>query len=150
MDDLSPLIAASVNKNIYYLQQMGINIWQMRDIKPKRRILILVSSNYKQQKISKSAKNLLENMLASTAINRADFEVVFVDSATDIENIGFQKYTVVMLMGEDLFIDKRLEKQIHKSKLPLVTVLHPSHLLANPIDKKKAYLALCKLDFSYV
>ncbi len=131
-------------KNLYYLQQMGIDVWTMRDI--KRKVLILIASDDSHQELSESARNLLENMLASTSIKRVDFELLYVNASFDIKNIDLKLYKLLLVMGEDILIGKL----IAKNKLPLIQILHPNYLLINPIDKRKAHLSLCELEKNYV
>ena len=134
----------------YYLQQMGIDIWKIRDIKSKEKILVMVSS----EDLSVPARRLLDNMLLSTQFKRKDFEILYVNPSTEIDKIELGIYKALIVVGEDIpMISSKYSSDNYRQAgldLTIIKILHPDHLLLHPIDKSKAYIALRKLELDYV
>lgn len=142
------------DKNIYYLQQMGIDVWKLRNLKKK--ILVLIFPFAKQLELARNAQNLLENILTSTRIKRADFELMFVKEAPSLDakfvenfdyffknnRIDLQQYNAVILMGENLEINDIFQATMQKLGVLVIKTFHPYHLLTNPQDKRLVYLSL--------
>lgn len=131
----------------YYLQELGIDIWQLREIKKK--IMVLIANLTEDQSLSLLAKNLLENILTSTQVERKDFELIFVNDSNVIDNIDLNAYKAIVLMGEGGFYNLFAGRE-DTSALPIIKFPHPNHLISKPLDKRKAFLSLCELGFKYV
>lgn len=138
MIDLASLVGFANSKlpiaeDGYYLQAMGIDIWRLRDIKPRQ--ILVVLGDFKNAGVSaKSQSLLLENILLSTNIPRTNFDVVYDWSELEKDLPSFNKYAAVISMGQNIPV-----------KMPCTNILtlpHLSQLLADVEAKKQVYLAM--------
>ena len=85
----------------YYLQEMGIDIWRLRDIKP-RRILVLLEELKNDTVSAERQSLLLENILLSTNIPRANFDVIYDGYELKKRAPGFDRYATIIIMGQNM------------------------------------------------
>jgi hypothetical protein len=134
--------------NLYYLQEMGVDVWKLREINSK--ILVLIFPHDNQYELASKAQNLLENILFSTGIKRIDFELVYIREYKNLEKINLKFYKAIITIGDSLQNDESFLDRIRRNKLPIIKITHPNLLLIRPVDKREAYLSLQQLEFNYV
>lgn len=123
--------------NAFYLQEMGVDVWKLRNTKPQQ-ILVLVNSDDSHE-FASSSKLLLENILRSTNIPRSKFDV-FYNQKEFIKDVGsLRKYIAFVTIGEMSAI--KLPEKTTLFKLPQLSLL-----LNNSQSKKQSYKTLSKIS----
>ena len=125
--------------NDYYLQQLGIHRWQLRQAPEPQivQLVIVVPS------LTHSAHVLLKNMLSAMQISATD--VIIVHNISAIKNL---KPQVILVLGIELAQEllgnhKSLVELRHVineyNQISLIVSENPEFLLLHPADKKEAY-----------
>jgi len=118
------------DKQTYYLQTMGTEPWVMR--RTESPVLITVVMNAEIHDASQN--KLFYDMFRSIGASKEMLEVVY-----NLEANSFKKHVqktkprVIIALGC---------KVLACDTTPVIVMHHPSDLLQNPIDKKKAYADL--------
>jgi hypothetical protein len=118
------------NTQLYYLQTMGIEPWVMRNSESQALVTVVLDT-----KISDvNQKKLFYAMFRSIGLSEDMLDVVHDLNADGIKQyINKTKPQVIIALGCRVDVC---------DKTPVVVMHHPSDLLQNPNNKKKAYYDL--------
>lgn len=144
MSDLAVLAGFAKPKassGSYHLQEMGIDVWKLRQVEASQ-VLVLVINQANTETLSKQESRLLNNMLASTNLDKEIFDVEHVTNIAALTGKNLRKYAAVVIFGDD-------NHDSMFNGLPLYNILHPKSLLGNTNDKRIAYLSLHKLRWLF-
>lgn len=117
--------------NIYYLQQMGVDVWRLRNMQQK--ILVLI----KIKDILLLTRTLLDNILLSINVNPGNFELRYINE-NNLENLDLNIYKTCIIMSDD----KLFDKSDLKLNIPVIKTFDLNYLLINPLAKRDLYKAL--------
>lgn len=111
----------------YYLQQMGIEPWILRDKKPLLQGMVISDT------LEGRSLVLLHAMLKSIGLLPHD---VLIGGLDLLDSVCARKPLAVLSLGPCAGYLRGLEQDIHG--IPLIVTHHPEHLLEHPIDKREA------------
>ena len=113
----------------YYLQQMGITPWVLRQKVVARLVIVAKTQGL-------SAERLLNKILQSVQLQAND--VYIVDNLP--ENIKSINPKLILVLHEDVASLKQSRERMHPHQgIDVMVSYHPAYLLRNPQYKKKAY-----------
>lgn len=122
---LNPMSSSSLH--LYYLQQMGIPLWELR-LETKAKVVILVE----EVLVERREKSLFQQMLFSIGLKEEDIQLIVLPVApTEVSA------RVIMALGYKAAEWYRNNKEIQM--IPCIVSSPPKHLLLHGQDKKKAY-----------
>lgn len=120
------------NLNLYYLNQIGITPWIIREealIVP--RLIILTS-----EKITGKAQDLLKKMIAYLNVSEEDFILFQLKDKNKLEEepwfsmMQADSSTILLSLGLDI---------LNAYKGRIISSLNPNHLLHHPKDKRQVF-----------
>lgn len=129
------------NRTLYYLEQMGITPWIIKNTSSKSglKLIVLVSAS-----LPKPANDLLKQILASLASEKEQIVLLLKDEADNepvkMANTSHQESVFWLFFGKELY-SKHKQDVIGKS----IVVEDLKYLLENPKYKKQVFLDLSVL-----
>ena len=118
------------HKQTYYLQTMGIEPWVMRHTESQALMTVVVDAEIRDVNQNK----LFHAMFRSIGVSEDMLDVVY---GLDADN--FKKHIQKINPRVVIALGCKVEAC---DKTPVIVMHHPSDLLQNPSDKKKAYAEL--------
>jgi hypothetical protein len=129
-----------------YLAALGIRRWELKHT-ANSEVMIIIDD---EQALSTNAQRLLKAMLASVGIQQyqvSNADAIALAQPRLLICLG-NKAAQQLLKGELEFL--RGKRHCYgDNQIPVVVTYHPEELLQQPSNKKKAYLDLQLLSFSY-
>lgn len=143
------------NTTLYYLNQIGIRPWVMRDRsisevdcaiqQEKFKLLVFIASN-----LSIKAQSLLKQMMAYINLCEQELAIIPVQ-----ENESFSNYNSHIKQKKPLAIlflgpNHRNEETYLNSDCPVFVSTDPEYLLVHPVEKRKVFNELSSIRQLFV
>ena len=129
--------------NDYYLQQLGIKRWTLRNVNTKNLEKSSVILGVFSDTHFGDANNLFKNILGGMQISETDLIV-----SNDLTALQKTSPKIIIALGESaantllntkLLLNELRLNQYHYNNIPVFVSAHPMTLLLHPKQKKEAY-----------